>query len=404
MRIGMILERDFPITPPDIRVEKEIGSLLQAGHEVELLSLKMSPRPTFEHRDDLNITRVPIPMLCIRDWRPALVKDHFQSNQSPWVAAIGEFIRKRSIDVLHVHDLPLVWTATAAAKKASVPVVFDMHEIYPPMVRFMRWPQKGAWDPGPWVAAYEKECLKGVDKVIVVVEESRRRLLSLGVLREKIVVVQNTETLERMNSHPGPGLSFQNQWFPNRKGKFIVTYVGTFGEIRGLELLIEAMHLLRDTLPDLHLLLVGGEYNQPQLEDLALKLDLKNRMTITGWVPFEAIGPLIETSDICTVPHIKNPFTDATIPHKLFQYMLMGKPVVVSDAKPLKRIVKECSCGVVFQNGDTDSLAEALLKLYRNPDLMKKTGDNGRRAALQNYHWKKDEEKLLDLYRQLIIS
>ena len=84
--------------------------------------------------------------------------------------------------------------------------------------------------------------------------------------------------------------------------------------------------------------------------------------------------------------------------------MLMGKPVVVSDAKPLKRIVKECSCGVVFQNGDTDSLAEALLKLYRNPDLMKKTGDNGRRAALQNYHWKKDEEKLLDLYRQLIIS
>ena len=110
---------------------------------------------------------------------------------------------------------------------------------------------------------------------------------------------------------------------------------------------------------------------------------------------------LIGLSDICTVPHVKNDFTDATIPHKLFQYMLMGKPVVVSDAKPLKRIVEETGCGRVFKNRDDRDLAGVLLSLYKNPDQRETMGGRGRIAALEKYNWKKEEESLLELYRDM---
>ena len=395
MKIGMILERDYPTTPSDIRVEKEVGSLLQAGFEVDLLSLKITSAESFENIGGLNISRVPIPILCIRDWDERGVERHFHSEQSPWTEAVGRFIDRRKVDVLHVHDLPLVWTAAHAAKKRGIPVVFDMHEIYPPMVAFMR-PRHNGWNPSEWVEGYEKECLDRTDRIITVVEESRDRLIDMGIHPRKMVVVRNTEQADKMVAGNAP-----NQKYGSLKSSFVVSYVGTFGVIRGLETLIRAGADLRHHIPDLHLLLVGGDYNRQELEALAADLGIEDCLTITGWVDFKEVPGLIGLSDICTVPHVKNDFTDATIPHKLFQYMLMGKPVVVSDAKPLKRIVEETGCGRVFKNRDDRDLAGVLLSLYKNPDQRETMGGRGRIAALEKYNWKKEEESLLELYRDM---
>ena len=395
MRIGMILERDFPTTPPDIRVEKEIRSLLHAGHEVDLLSLKITSTLDFEQINGLNIMRVPIPMLCIRDWEPERVSQHFQSKQSPWVAAVKNFIKKRYIDVLHVHDLPLVWTTTYATSDYNIPVIFDMHEVYPPMVEFLRAQTGRAWQPAQWASRYEKDCLDRVDKIVVVVEESRQRLIQMGISADKVSVIMNTEKPENMASFDHNG-----QLPKDLQDKFLVTYVGTFGEIRGLEDLIRAAKKISSEIP-IHLLLVGGNYNQPQLETLSQQLGIQDKMTITGWVNFTEIPKFIAMSDVCVAPHVKNAFTDATIPHKLFHYMLMAKPVVVSNADPLKRIVKECDCGVVFSSGNVNELANALLHLAYSEEERQRLGANGRNAALIKYSWRREEITLLNLYDNL---
>ena len=208
--------------------------------------------------------------------------------------------------------------------------------------------------------------------------------------------IKNTEQIDKMVAVDAP-----NWKYDYLKSSFVVSYVGTFGAIRGLDTLIRAAADLKNEIPDLHLLLVGGDYNQHELEALAADLNIKDRMNITGWVDFDTVPGFIELSDICTVPHVKNDFTDATIPHKLFQYMLMGKPVVVSDAKPLQRIVEETGCGRVFKSRDEQDLAEALYSLYQDPEQRRMMGVQGRIAALQKYNWKKEEENLLGLYRNM---
>ena len=391
----MILERDFPTTPPDIRVEKETQSLIRGGHQIDLLSLKITSTADQERIKGVNVFRVPTNMLCIKDWNASLVEKHFHSEDSPWVNAVTNFISDRKIDVLHVHDLPLVWTAAKSASRKGIPVVFDMHEIYPPMVQFMRPQTQNGWDPAKWVSEYEAECLKMVDKIIVVVEESRQRLLNMGIPKDKIAVIMNTEDIKKMESN-----RHNREWRQNLEDRFLVTYVGTFGEIRGLDTLLYATKELENEIP-IHLLLVGGAYNQPELERIAKEQNIENRVTITGWVDFKEIPDVIAMSDVCVVPHVKNEFTDATIPHKLFQYMLMGKPVIVSNAAPLKRIVEECNCGLVFSTGDIGNLASTIYDMAVSEEKRERLGHNGLKAALATYNWGNEEAVLLDTYNTI---
>jgi glycosyltransferase involved in cell wall biosynthesis len=397
MKIGMILERDFPTTPPDIRVEKEMRCLLQGGHEVELLSLRITSileEDRFLAR--IPVFRIPIPMLRIREWDPASVERHFHSDLSPWVQAVEAFISNRRVDALHVHDLPLGWVSACAASRRGIPVVLDLHEVYPDLVRFMRPDGAGAWSPGEWVSELEKECLGLADRIIVTVEESRQRLVRMGVPEGKITVVMNTEAIESMR----PSTPVRPP-LPRLEGKCVVTYVGAFGEVRGLDRLIRAIRSISAENPEVHLLLVGGGYNESDLAALVRDLRMEERVTITGWVPFAEVPHLIGMSHICVVPHVKSPFTDTTVPHKLFQYMLMAKPVVVSDAAPLVRITRECECGMDYPSEDVQSLARCLELLVKDADRRRRLGENGRRAAVGRYHWGKDGENLLSVYAHL---
>ena len=90
------------------------------------------------------------------------------------------------------------------------------------------------------------------------------------------------------------------------------------------------------------------------------------------------------------------------IPHKLFQYMAMRKPIVATDCTSLKRIINECECGVIITSGDHKKIAEAIISLYNNKKCARKLGENGKEAVVKRYNWKIEAEKLRKLYEGLV--
>jgi glycosyltransferase involved in cell wall biosynthesis len=99
-------------------------------------------------------------------------------------------------------------------------------------------------------------------------------------------------------------------------------------------------------------------------------------------------------SDIGLVPHHATESWNTTIPNKLFDYMSMGKPVIVSNAKPTQRIVEEERCGKVFREQDPDDLSRAIVEL--SDDVTREEmGQRGRDAVATRYNWSVDEERLL---------
>jgi glycosyltransferase involved in cell wall biosynthesis len=393
--IGMILQAKIP--PPDLRVEKEVKTLIAGGHEVHLL---LERAPGQEVHDTMYGARFHrlVEMSPMREkWHRYTF--NFTYRDSVWREAIDRFVGRSGVEALHVHDLPLVREGVEAGRRAGIPVIADLHENYPDGLQV--WYTSGLkkstiYNLQRW-KRYERQVLQEVDAVIAVVDESKERIRKLGIPAERIYVVPNTASRERENIPLDPAIQALY------KGRFVISYIGGFASHRGLDTSIRAMSMVRERVPQALLLLIGDR-NKPYmqyLKGLAGELGVADMVEMPGYQPFDKIWSYIDASDICLVPHARNAHTDTTIPHKIFQYMMVGKPVIVSDCPPLKRYIEASGGGLVFKWDDPSDLAARIIEISENESLAAKISKVGREAFLEKYNWESTSSELIELYRGL---
>lgn len=394
MRIGMILPSCFP---PDIRVEKELATL-RAEHEVVLLCERRGSQLAVDEWQGIRVRRVFSPLQ--RLWSKLNVLANCRSRL--WERAIDAFINEEQPDVLHVHDLPLLAMATVVAARHGLPVVADLHENYPAMLaEVATTPLRSEGSLGGLVGrlvvsvprweAYERRAVPRADHVVVVVDEARDRLIANGVEPGRVHVVGNYATLDDAQPTDQSG------------DRFCVVYAGGFSATRDLMTVVDAVAALPQArYPDLEVVLVGGKGRE--LRDLTARAHergVSDRMSILGWLPRSEAERLMEGANLGLVPHRKSPHTDATIPHKIFQYMWRRLPVIVSDCAPLQRIVHETGAGLAYKTGDAAGLARCIAELYDDRALAARMGDAGHDAVARKYNWDQAGEVLLQLYRSI---
>lgn len=391
----MLLDRVFP---PDIRVEKEARGLIKAGHEVLLLSLSSKNRLEIEYVEGVNVHRF--------DPGNKYVASLFYSlsyKDPTWEKKLTELVRNESVEVIHVHDLPLVKMAKSVAIKCGVPIVVDLHENFPEAVRYYKDQKrpllKRIYDSTMPVSRWKRfeiSCLRDVSHVITVVEEAKEHYVNdCNVPANKVTVVMNTEDLEEFDS-----LIIDEQLVDKYRQEFVISYIGGFGMHRGIDTAIKSMPLILKDIPNARLLLVGkGEQEcESKLRLLCKDLEVESNVTFTGWVDFRLVPTYIQLSDICLVPHRASGHTNTTIPHKLFQYMAMKKPIIVTDCPPLRRIIEETGSGVTVPSGSFTKIAEEVISLYKDPETSKSIGESGRKAVDEVYNWKTESAKLCAVY------
>ena len=406
----MLLPERFP---PDIRVEKEAAALTSAGHSITLLCRGEVDQPTFDRVDGIDVERLPAKGLFDG---PSGVLDgarYVSTLVHPaWKRAVLDVDAGRSIDAIHVHDLPLVRTGMACGDRLGVPVVADLHENYPEAARQIQ--RMRGWGEiardrealfqrvffAPWrLKRAERYAVEHADRVLTVCEEARAHYLrDCGADPARVTVVSNTvdRTVFDPETATRPTLPIDPE------ASFVVSYIGNFTEHRGLDSLIEGFARLVETTPEAELLLVGTGNARyvARLQSLAASLGVRGRVHFVGWVPFEDVPGYVAASDVCAVPHASTPHTETTVPHKLFQAMAMGVPVLVSDVAPLARVVTSTECGLVASAGDGPAMGAALADLT-DADLARDLGTNGRRAAAEEYNWEHDGARLRAVYDEL---
>lgn len=398
MNICMVIFAPFP---PDIRVEKEARTLIAAGHKIVILSLGRKGIKEIEELNGITILRI-YPKNLFRRIFDFLCFNLFFVNFL-WRHKISETVEKYNINAIHVHDLDLIKTAIPVAKKNRIPIVADLHENLPEAKR--AWRKKMNFidaitrpiTPITRFKNLEKYCVSEVDWVITVVNEAKEHYIrDCNAKEENVVVVMNTEDVRTFRTPDSYKLT-------DKKAHPVISYIGGFGPHRGLDTAIKSMQNILKVFPEAKLFLVGSgskEY-QKELNGLCEKLHLKESIVFTGRIDLDQVPVYIASSDVCLVPHQKNPHTDSTIPHKIFQYMVMRKPVIVTDCLPLKRIVEECNAGIVIPSGDHDKLSDAIITLLEDIDAAKRYGENGRRCVEKKYNWENDGRKLLETYEKI---
>lgn len=402
MRIGMILLTRFP---PDIRVEKEATTLDQE-HDIFLLCTRRNGQPIRDKWKGVQIKRIfSDTKRWWSNWR--LLSTCFSRD---WENEMQCFVKEFRIEVLHVHDLPLLGTAIKVGKKLGLPVVSDLHENYPQMLAADRkLPLRKRLNPKQIVlqfavsikkwSEYERAIVPQANEVITVIEEARDRLVKLGVSSEHLHVVANYADLT------GTCVLGSDRERAKPSGKFRIIYAGAFGSTRDLLTVIRAAaHISKDEIPNLEIVLVGGKGEKlVELHKHVQELSVGDRVLLREWRPLKEIEGLIRESHVGLVPHVKSAHTDSTIPHKLFQYMAERKPVIVSNCAPLERIVSESGCGLVYRSGDYGSLAACAKHLYISPSVREQMGNAGYEAVQNKYNWNIAGRELLRVYRHIYV-
>ena len=387
MRIVYLWDADYPWV---VRTEKVCAALTDAGHDVVIAARNRGWRVERERLAEGTVRRM-------RPWRwigrrlDGILS--FPAFFSPrWTGLLAAAVRESGAELVIVRDLPLCPAAIRVARRVGVPVVLDMAENYPAMLR-------ETWDAGrrrPWdllvrnpalAAAVERWCLPRVERVITVVAESAARLVGLGVPAERVDVVSNTPPRARA-LHPAPretGIGTP----------LTLVYVGLMELPRGVRELLDAVAKLRAEGADVRLWLVGGGRDLPLFRAHAAALGLDAFVVeLTGHLPHAEAMRAVARADAGVVPHHADEAWNTTIPNKLFDYMAAGLPVVSSDAAPAARIVAETGAGVVFRSGDAESLARAVRRMT-NPAARLRMGRAGREAVRARYHWEADSAVLL---------
>jgi len=387
MKILMILSDSF--FPDDIRVKKEVRTLLNNGHEVSVITLRRKGQLRSENVDGVTVFRYRCPFQLHLALHRHLVFFH-----------ILHITRKMNIDAFHVHDMPCALASCLAGVVCQKPVVVDLHEDYTDMIMFsvkgFRGLKRAEGILLSKILSFEEWiCLRSARKVIVVVEESIERLVKMGIPKQKIVVIHNTSDLEELKNATDDKVKTEEIF-----GKFTITYVGHFSRYRGLDTLLKAMPLICEKIPNAHLLLVGDGETKGELVRLCNNLNIDKNVTFTGWVSFEEAMNYIKMSDVCAIPYHRTRQTNRSFPHKLGQYMFFGKPILVSDVDSLKRIVYETKCGIVYEASNSRALAEKLVEATEQM-VLKEMGVNAKITAETELNWTKTSERLCGLYEEL---
>ncbi|MEC7712399.1 MAG: glycosyltransferase family 4 protein [Candidatus Thermoplasmatota archaeon] len=374
IKVAMVLGHDLLIPNEDFRVYREALALINEGYEVTVFCwarrLEKYETKWKTEKDGIKVVRIFEELKGgffskVKSFRKALKK-------------LEEKVAEYEPDIVHAHDLEVLDVAVNIKNKLESKIIFDSHEDWPMLEKVQNW------FVGKYYERKQKKLIGNIDALLTVSDE-------LAVRLEGGTVLYNSELLETVEKpvlHDRFGLN-----------GIVAGYIGALRKPI-LEEILEAASKVNA----LSVLIVGGPpkgqagYTDmiKELEELAIEKGANAKFT--GPLPYSMMNECYAACDILMVGHyVDKRLRDYAIPKKLLDAMAYKVPVIVGPYDARKKIVKRYDCGIV-----TEDWAEALTTLSNDKSLRKKMGEIGYKAFKMNYTWEAQEQKLLEIYSDLL--
>lgn len=176
-------------------------------------------------------------------------------------------------------------------------------------------------------------------------------------------------------------------------------YGGGVTKHRGLQFVLKGIKLLLDRGIEVNFHIVGAGRYLEELKKLAINLGVNDHVFFYGHLKYNDMLKILAASHIAVIPHIKSGHTDSTIPHKIFQYIYFGLPILSTNCLPLVRIINETHAGLIYKFDDPVDFSEKFIELKQNINYF--DPNYGRNILFKKYIWNYDANRLVDLYVNL---
>jgi glycosyltransferase involved in cell wall biosynthesis len=377
IKVAVLLIGNFAY---DARVKKEIDVLLENGYEVYLITNWQ--REFVNSNYNLNIKIFPIKPpfkgKYINHYIISLIKYIFYLINGLY------YIYKIKPDIVHCNDFPTLIISMFLGKKQKI--VYDSHELYSEIEYIPKTLKK-------IIEFFEKKLLcKKVDLFITTDEFRMRYLLKkYQCYSKRSIYLYNVPYYKEIILNES-----------SNKSKFSVIYFGTLQPNRYLEEIILAGKYLNPAKYKITLLGPSSKEYRNKLEMLIDNNNLKHVVNIEDPLHYENLLERVKNEDISLIFYDKKSLNNYLCsPNKLFESIMVGLPVIVSDNPILKDIVEKYTIGIVLADINPYNIAIAIMEMSKK-DLTKFKQNCIHLAKI--YCWDNESKKLINAYNELFIS
>lgn len=358
----------------DARIIKQANSLQQAGYDCTLVAPWAGNEKNYTFKEHYF------------ERKKGIVGRIYAQMTFLWKALFFKW------SFIHFHDFDTVPAAILLRLLTWRRVIYDIHENYGEEVMIreyipmpIRLPLRYIVDAIEWLG------IRTIGRVVVVVPVQEQRMRRWGC--KKIKMVRNYATMEMAPTTPVDAIKVQQDGYVISTSGQTINY--------GALQLLDAAAIIAKAEEAIPIRVIDRFEGAPSLKDRVLARIIEEGLTDYQFLPRVApqeIGIYLSSSAIGLSIRLDTPNMRQGIPTKLFEYMAYGIPIIVTDVGYQADIINQTNAGIVVPANDAEALANAIIRLWQDPELRARLGGAGREAFFRNYCWEVEAQKLVDFY------
>lgn len=302
-----------------------------------------------------------------------------------WTNTLGSIIDKEMPDIINGH-LPVPYIADVAARianKKNIPYILTYHNDltgYNPIIRFLS-------------KCYYKfignKTLEISEKIVVTSPFYASSSMYIRKYGDKLKIIS-----------PGVDTNIYKVLDNITKDRNSVLFVGQLNkesQHKGLSYLLEAIKIIKDSIPTVELVIVGKGNYVDHYKMLTRSMGLVDNVKFMGLKQGEELATFYNSSAVLALPSYNRAEGFGMV---LTEAQACGTPVVGTMIGGIPYAVKDGETGILVNPKDPKMLADALLKIMTNENLLKEMGKKGCKRVREEFSWEKSSDKMFNILNE----
>lgn len=363
-----------------------LAGLVAMGHRIEAIAPITAEAQTdgelFRRRSpDIETARFQMPYLDTSPDTPPSA-DYRQLERRQIEELVGQSVAQHRPDVLIIGRESFAAHCTDLARIHSLPSVLLI---------------QGATAMGILNGSYPKQLaasllrhFRKADISVVSAHHVRCALAHLGV--PGVEIIPNPVDVERFR--PGPPSPELRRELAVSEEDVIVTHISNLKPLKRAQDFVDAAEIAVGNDDRLVFVVVGDGHCHAEIERACTDRGLSARFRFTGWLDYERIPEIMNTTEIVVMPSAAE--AQALV---YLETQACARTLIASDIPAAREVIDDGETGLLFPVSDVAALAEKILLAARDPDLRARLGTQGRRQVMRH-----SVTRVADAYSRLLES